>query len=42
MDDWGSASRLVAMLDNPKQEEFHWICINALAEMFARAPGTEH
>jgi HEAT repeat protein len=41
MDDWGSASRLVAMLDDPKQEEFHWICIDALAEMFARAPGTE-
>jgi HEAT repeat protein len=41
MDDWGSASRLVAMLDDPKQEEFHWICIDALAEMFAREPGTE-
>jgi HEAT repeat protein len=41
MDDWGSASRLVAMLDDPKQEEFHWICIDALAEMFARVPGTE-
>jgi HEAT repeat protein len=39
MDDRGSASRLVAMLDDPKQEEFHWICIDALAEMFARAPG---
>jgi len=41
MDDWSSASRLVAMLDDPKQEEFHWICIDALAEMFAREPGTE-
>ena len=41
MDDWGSASRLVAMLDDPKQEEFHWICIDALAEMFAREPRTE-
>jgi HEAT repeat protein len=41
MDDWGSASRLVAMLDDPQQEEFHWICIDALAEMFAREPGTE-
>ncbi len=41
MDDWASASRLVAMLDDPKQEEFHWICIDALAEMFARVPGTE-
>ena len=41
MDDWGSASRLVAMLDDPKQEEFHWICIDALAEMFAREPCTK-
>jgi HEAT repeat protein len=41
MNDWGSASRLVAMLDDPKQEEFHWICIDALAEMFAREPGAE-
>jgi HEAT repeat protein len=41
MDDWGSASRLVAMLDDPKQEEFHWICIDALAEMFAGKPGAE-
>lgn len=41
MDDWGSASRLVALLDDPQQEEFHWICIDALAEMFAREPGTE-
>jgi hypothetical protein len=29
------------MLDDPQQEEFHWICIDALAEMFAREPGTE-
>ena len=40
MNDWGSASRLAAILDDPKQEEFHWICIDALAEMFAREPGT--
>lgn len=39
MDDWGSASRLVAMLDDPNEEEYHWICIDALAEMFAREPG---
>ena len=41
MDDRGSAARLVAILEDPKQEEFHWICIDALAEMFARVPGTE-
>jgi HEAT repeat protein len=41
MNDWGSASRLVAILDDPNQEEFHWICIDALAEMFAREPETE-
>jgi HEAT repeat protein len=39
MDDWRSASRLVAMIDDPQQEEFHWICIDALAEMFAREAG---
>jgi len=41
MDDWGSASRLVAILDDPEQEEIHWICIDALAEMFAREPSPE-
>jgi hypothetical protein len=38
MSDRGSAAQLVAMLDDPEQEEFHWICIDALAEMFAREP----
>jgi len=38
MDDWDSAARLVAILEDPKQEEFHWICIDALAEMVAREP----
>ena len=36
MRDWDSAKRLLAILDDPNQEEFHWICIDALAEMFAR------
>jgi HEAT repeat protein len=39
MSDWGSAKRLLAILNDPTQEEFHWICIDALAEMFAREPG---
>jgi len=39
MSDWGSARRLLAILEDPNQEEFHWICIDALAEMFAREPG---
>jgi hypothetical protein len=39
MSDWGSAARLIAILDDPEQEEFHWICIDALAEMFARESG---
>lgn len=39
MNDSDSAARLLSMLNDPKQEEFHWICIDALAEMFAREPG---
>ena len=38
MDSWGSAARLVAILGDPEQEEFHWICIDGLAGMFARDP----
>ena len=36
--DFGPAPRLLKMLVDPKQEEYHWICIDALAEMYAVKP----
>ncbi len=35
LEDFTTASRLLATLDDPEEEEHHWICIDALAEMYA-------
>lgn len=32
----GAAARLLAMLNDPAREEHHWICIDALATLYAR------
>ncbi len=32
----GGAARLLAMLGDPAREEHHWICIDALATLYAR------
>jgi HEAT repeat protein len=34
--DFGAASRLVDILNDPDGEEYHWICIDALGVIFAR------
>ena len=36
MNDLSGAARLLELLNDPREEEFHWICMDALAEMFAQ------
>lgn len=36
--DFGPTARLLKTLDSPKLEEYHWICIDALAEMYTEQP----
>jgi HEAT repeat protein len=38
MNDHSSCARLLGMLNDDNQQELHWICIDALAEMFAPDP----
>lgn len=40
MNDYSGSARLLGMLDDENREELHWICIDALAEMYA-ADGLE-
>ena len=35
MSDYSSAARLLETLNDAEQEELHWICIDAMAEMYA-------
>ncbi len=39
LNDLSATSRLLATLDDPEREEFHWICIDAMGEMYARQAG---
>jgi hypothetical protein len=35
MNDYSSAAQLLETLNDVDQEELHWICIDAMAEMYA-------